>query len=128
MLDTVSISFPLAFLAGLVSFLSPCVLPVVPGYITFVSGMTLDELARWFDALGAVEALNLDGGGSTTLWVRGEPFGGIVNYPSDNRQADHRGERSVGSVLGVDLEYATWNRETRTLVPTAELRLYVRRG
>lgn len=40
----VEISFGLAFLAGLVSFLSPCVLPVVPGYLTFVSGMTLDEL------------------------------------------------------------------------------------
>lgn len=40
----VGISIPLAFLAGLVSFLSPCVLPVVPGYLTFVSGMTLDEL------------------------------------------------------------------------------------
>lgn len=40
----VTISFPIAFLAGLVSFLSPCVLPVVPGYITFVSGVTLEEL------------------------------------------------------------------------------------
>lgn len=40
----VNISYPLAFLAGLVSFLSPCVLPVVPGYLTFVSGMTLEEL------------------------------------------------------------------------------------
>lgn len=40
----VSISYPLAFLAGLVSFLSPCVLPVVPGYITFISGVTLGEL------------------------------------------------------------------------------------
>jgi cytochrome c-type biogenesis protein len=40
----VDVSFGLAFVAGLVSFLSPCVLPVVPGYLTFVSGMTLDEL------------------------------------------------------------------------------------
>lgn len=40
----VTVSFPLAFLAGMVSFLSPCVLPVVPGYLTFVSGMTLEEL------------------------------------------------------------------------------------
>lgn len=40
----VSVSFPLAFVAGLVSFLSPCVLPVVPGYITFVSGVTLEDL------------------------------------------------------------------------------------
>jgi cytochrome c-type biogenesis protein len=42
----VTVSFPLAFAAGLVSFLSPCVLPVVPGYLTFVSGMTLEELER----------------------------------------------------------------------------------
>ena len=40
----VSISFPLAFLAGIVSFLSPCILPVVPSYLAFVSGLTLDEL------------------------------------------------------------------------------------
>lgn len=39
-----SLSLGLAFTAGLVSFLSPCVLPIVPSYITFVSGMTLDEL------------------------------------------------------------------------------------
>jgi cytochrome c-type biogenesis protein len=42
----VTVSFPLAFLAGLLSFLSPCVLPVVPGYVAFVSGLTLDELGR----------------------------------------------------------------------------------
>lgn len=40
----VNISFPLAFLGGLVSFLSPCVLPVVPSYVVFVSGLTLEEL------------------------------------------------------------------------------------
>lgn len=40
----IQVSFPLAFLAGLVSFLSPCVLPVVPSYVAFVSGMTLEEL------------------------------------------------------------------------------------
>ena len=43
----IQISYPLAFLAGLVSFLSPCVLPVVPSYVAFVSGMTLEEL--WED-------------------------------------------------------------------------------
>lgn len=40
----VTVSLPLAFLAGLVSFLSPCVLPVVPSFIVFVSGLTLAEL------------------------------------------------------------------------------------
>ncbi len=40
----VQVSFWLAFGAGVLSFLSPCVLPVVPSYVAFVSGMTLDEL------------------------------------------------------------------------------------
>ena len=30
--------------AGLISFLSPCVLPLIPGYISFISGQSLDEL------------------------------------------------------------------------------------
>lgn len=34
----------IAFAAGLVSFSSPCVLPLVPGYLSFISGATFDEL------------------------------------------------------------------------------------
>lgn len=41
-----AISLPFAFFAGLLSFLSPCVLPVVPTYVIYVSGLTLDELAQ----------------------------------------------------------------------------------
>lgn len=44
MTDASSIPVGLAFVAGLVSFLSPCVLPLVPSYVTYVTGMTLDEL------------------------------------------------------------------------------------
>ena len=44
MTDMVTISLGLAFLAGLVSFLSPCVFPIVPSYVGFVTGMTIDEL------------------------------------------------------------------------------------
>lgn len=44
MTDMVTVSLGLAFLAGLVSFLSPCVFPIVPSYVGFVTGMTLDEL------------------------------------------------------------------------------------
>lgn len=33
-----------AFLAGLLSFISPCVLPLVPGYLSFVSGVSLEEM------------------------------------------------------------------------------------
>lgn len=40
----IQVSLPLAFFAGLVSFLSPCILPVVPSYLVFISGLTLDQL------------------------------------------------------------------------------------
>lgn len=42
-------SMALAFAAGLVSFLSPCCLPLVPGYLATVSGTALPELGRRFD-------------------------------------------------------------------------------
>ena len=36
----------IAFGAGLISFLSPCVLPLIPGYISFISGQSLNELVE----------------------------------------------------------------------------------
>jgi cytochrome c-type biogenesis protein len=39
-----TIGLPIALAAGVLSFLSPCVLPLVPSYLSFVTGMTLDEL------------------------------------------------------------------------------------
>jgi len=56
-------------------------------------GMTQTELAELLEELGCVEALNLDGGGSTTMWVRGE----VKNRPSDGAS------RSVASGLAVVL-------------------------
>lgn len=38
------LSLPIAFLAGVVSFLSPCVLPLVPGYVSMLSGESIEEL------------------------------------------------------------------------------------
>ncbi len=38
------VSWVLAFLAGVVSFLSPCVLPLIPGYVSLVSKMSFEEL------------------------------------------------------------------------------------
>ena len=35
---------PIAFLAGLISFLSPCVLPLIPGYISYINGQTLNGI------------------------------------------------------------------------------------
>ena len=50
--DISALSYPVAFAAGFVSFISPCVLAVVPGYLTFISGVSFDELgARTKDVL-----------------------------------------------------------------------------
>ena len=40
------VALTVAFGAGLASFLSPCVLPLIPSYITFITGMTLDDVPR----------------------------------------------------------------------------------
>jgi cytochrome c-type biogenesis protein len=44
MIDVSLIGLITAFAAGVVSFLSPCVLPLVPGYVSFVAGSSLEEL------------------------------------------------------------------------------------
>jgi cytochrome c-type biogenesis protein len=44
MLELSLIGFATAFAAGVISFLSPCVLPLVPGYVSFVAGSSLEQL------------------------------------------------------------------------------------
>jgi cytochrome c-type biogenesis protein len=51
--DISALSYHVAFAAGFVSFISPCVLAVVPGYLTFISGVSFDQLgSRTRDVLG----------------------------------------------------------------------------
>lgn len=45
-MDAVSLSWFVAFSAGLLSFLSPCVLPLVPSYIGFITGLGLEDITR----------------------------------------------------------------------------------
>jgi exopolysaccharide biosynthesis protein len=63
------------------------------------AGMSLPELRNVVKWLKLKDAVNLDGGGSTTLWVRDQPETGVVNYPSDNKKWDHHGERKVANVV-----------------------------
>lgn len=65
-------------------------LVVVDGRRPWSVGMSLVELADQLLSLGAFQAMNLDGGGSSTLWVHGT----IVNYPSDAA-----GERPIGNAV-----------------------------
>lgn len=55
------------------------------------AGMTLIELQAFLLNLGCLDAINLDGGGSTSMWIRDQ---GIVNEPSDKT-----GERPVANAL-----------------------------
>jgi exopolysaccharide biosynthesis protein len=61
-------------------------------------GMRLDELARLLVALGAEEAINLDGGGSTAMVVRDRAS---TRLRMVNRPSDREGERAVGNALAV---------------------------
>lgn len=65
------------------------------------AGLTLHELSRLMDDLNCTDAVNLDGGGSTTMWISGKPFEGVVNMPCDNRKFDHEGERAVSNIIVV---------------------------
>jgi hypothetical protein len=71
-------------------------------------GMTLPEIATLFESLGATEALNLDGGGSSVMVVRGR----MLSHPSDEG-----GEREVVNALLVREDPAFCER--RPQVPPA---------
>lgn len=71
---------------------------VVDGRSSQSQGLTIPQLSQLMAALGCTSALNYDGGGSSTAWVKGN---GVVNYPSDNGKFDHEGERGVATVFTV---------------------------
>lgn len=60
------------------------------------AGMTLLELAQYMQSLGCKDAINFDGGGSTTMWTNEH---GVVNHPSDNDVFDHNGQREIRAAI-----------------------------
>ena len=72
---------------------------VVDGRFEESAGMNLVELQQTMRWLGCVSALNLDGGGSSAMYIKGQPENGVVNYPSDNKKFDHAGEREVANSI-----------------------------
>ena len=71
----------------------------VDGRTAAGEGLSVPDAARLMADLGAVEAINLDGGGSTTLYVHDCSINGVVNHPSDNGVADPWGARAVSDGL-----------------------------
>lgn len=67
------------------------VLITIDGRSENAAGMNLYEVQEYLESIGCIDAINLDGGGSTTMWIRDE---GIVNFPSDRS-----GERAVANAI-----------------------------
>jgi exopolysaccharide biosynthesis protein len=63
------------------------------------AGASLYEIAKIIKWLKATDGINLDGGGSTTMWIDKQTPNGVVNYPSDNKKWDHDGQRKVANVI-----------------------------
>ena len=59
-------------------------------------GASIYETAYICRMLGMTDAINLDGGGSTTLWSETT---GVINHPYDNKVWDHEGERAVPNLI-----------------------------
>ncbi|PKO99533.1 MAG: hypothetical protein CVU13_05500 [Bacteroidetes bacterium HGW-Bacteroidetes-8] len=77
------------------------ILFTVDGRAKESAGMSLEELQKTLRWLGAKDIINLDGGGSTTMFIRGAPGNGVVNHPTDNRLFDNNGERKVANIIFV---------------------------
>jgi cytochrome c-type biogenesis protein len=80
------LAIPVAFLAGLVSFLSPCVLPLVPAYLSYVTGLSAADLAA--------DTQRVSDGPGATVAIEAQPR-------RPQRQGRHRGRVLAGSLLFV---------------------------
>ena len=60
------------------------------------AGVTIAELTEICEWLGMRDAINLDGGSSSTMWGKED---GVINYPCRNKKFDHAGERKVSSCV-----------------------------
>jgi cytochrome c-type biogenesis protein len=84
---TPDVSLAAAFLAGLVSFLSPCVLPLVPGYISMLSGIGVEQLRQGQQPRGSLfsSALSFVVGFSVVFIAFGASASAVGAFLQQNR-------------------------------------------
>lgn len=90
------LAMPIALLAGFVSFLSPCVAPLVPGYVSLITGLSADELVegRGHRSRALAGTLGFTLGFAVLFISYGAAFGGIGSVLARNAT-------TVSRVLGV---------------------------
>lgn len=59
-------------------------------------GASIEECSKICKFLGLKDAINLDGGGSSSLWT---PSTGVINHPCDNKKWTHDGERKDPTIF-----------------------------
>ncbi|GII88485.1 cytochrome C biogenesis protein CcdA [Sphaerisporangium siamense] len=91
------VALPVAVAAGLVSFLSPCVLPLVPGYLSYVTGMSGDPRRGRMIAGSALFVL----GFSLVFVLGGALFGGLGSALHGNAEVITRVLGALTIVLGL---------------------------
>ncbi len=98
------LAMPLAMLAGLVSFLSPCVLPLVPGYLGYVTGLTgVDPADQRRPRLVVGGVLFV--AGFTAVYVT---MGWVAGWSGQALQAHQRGLQQLLGVVTVLLGLVFW--------------------
>ncbi|AWS40058.1 MULTISPECIES: cytochrome c biogenesis CcdA family protein [Streptosporangium] len=94
---SLALALPIAVAAGLVSFLSPCVLPLVPGYLSYVTGMSADPKRGRMVAGIVLFVL----GFAAVFVVGGALFGGLGAALFDNADIIKRVLGALTIVLGL---------------------------
>ena len=111
-----SVGIAISFAAGLLSFLSPCVLPLIPSYVTFVTGLSLEDVSR-ARRIALVHSLLFVTGFTLIFLALGATASSIGRLLAYNREWVGRVGGAIVIVLGLYLigafNFAWFARERR---------------
>ena len=124
MQEAQSVGIAISFAAGLLSFLSPCVLPLIPSYVTFVTGLTLEDVQQ-SRRIALVHSLLFVLGFSLVFLALGATATAVGRMLGYNREWVGRIGGVLVIILGLYLlgvfNFAVFSRERRLHVATKPL-------